>query len=441
MAPRTRDELIQAATDKAAAGYSALGLNPDGTPLQGAPGAPEGQQLQQTTGEPAPGDGTNPPAAPHDQADKQAAEPGVIDQDKAAQGAPADRGIPAVPANPETPPDVEIEQLQQNYNHLRSYADRTSGENSQLRGEVTQLKTQVADLKSQIQVLLSAQPTGQQGQPQDAAAAMRQDAGGDDTTGDVGSPAQTSTQPGNPSRKKEKLIALAEEFPDIGTAILEYADALEQETQDRIAKIEQTIDGQVKPVVETIIADTKRKAQSDIDAARKEHFAAIEQAVPQWRSMLYSGQVDEQGRQFLNPEFDNWLANHPSGNDYFRLLWPEDPKQGASASMVITILKEFAGSDHGKSTAQTIAEQRQQSAAGDLQGDRHPKPLVPDSTPKGAVERLKAGRPVTQADIQEVMKVCRGDAQKWVELWPLVQKAQQEHRIVVGGAGNPALYT
>lgn len=435
MAPRTRDELIQAATDKAAAGYSALGLNPDGTPLQGAPGAPEGQQLQQTTGEPAPGeDGTNPPAAPHDQADKQAAEPGAPDLDK------ADRGIPAVPANPETPPDVEIEQLQQNYNHLRSYADRTSGENAQLRGEVAQLKTQVADLKSQIQVLLSAQPTGQQGQPQDAAAAMRQDAGGDDTTGDVGSPAQTSTQPGNP-RKKEKLIALAEEFPDIGNAILEYADALEQETQDRIAKIEQTIDGQVKPVVDTIVEDTKRKATEDQERVVKEHYNKIAQAYPNWNAMIFNGEVDDNGAPYLTKEFDEFLLHHEAGSDYFRMLFPSKPGEGATAAMIIKILTEFAQSEYGKNHLQTIAEQRQQSAAGDLQGDRHPKPLVPDSTPKGAVERLKAGRPVTQADIQEVMKVCRGDAQKWVELWPLVQKAQQEHRIVVGGAGNPALYT
>lgn len=431
MAPKTRDELIKEATDKATEGYRSIGLDPDGNPIQDAPGAPGDQQSTQAGGEPAPGQVGQPePAAPHDQADKQAAALAGADPDKdnpgAAQAEPA-------PATGDTP---NVEQLQQNYDHLRSYADRTSGENSQIRGENAQLKNQVAELKSQIQILLSAQPTGQ-GQPQDAAAATQLDAGGEDSTGEVGAPAQTSSQTGTPSLKKEKLIALAEEFPDIGNAILEYAEELEQETQGRIAKLEQA----VRPVVDTIVEDTKRKAQSDIERVQKEHFDAIEKAFPQWQNMLYSGQVDEQGRQFLNPAFDNWLTEHPAGNDYLRLLWPTDPKQGASTGMVINILKEFAESDHGKTTPQTIAEQRHQSAKSDLQGDRRPKAIVPDTNPKGAIDKLKAGRPVTQADIQEVMKVCRGDAQKWTELWPLVQKAQQEHRIVIEGAGNPALYT
>ena len=412
--PRKKKDLIKEAADKAAEGYKLLGLDPEGKPLEAAPGATT-DQLQQAT----PGEEGQPAPSGTDKTDKQDA-----DKDEAIKET-------AAPDKPASAPDVE--QLQKNYDHLRSYADRVSGENASLKKEM-------ADLRSQIQILLSVQPPDQ-GQPQAKGADASQHGAGGEHTGDVGTQAQTSTQAETLQQKKERLRALADEFPEIGGVILEYIDALEQTTQTRITQVEQTLHSQVKPVVDTFVEDTRRRALEEAERKKKEHADAIAKAIPNWQSLVFDGdRTDESGRRYLNPAFDNFLLSHPAGDDYFRMLFPDEPGKGASAGMVIQILQEFAKSDYSKGLTQTIAEKRNNDAAGDLQNDRKPKPLVPDTGPKSAVDKLKAGMPVTQADIQEVMKLCRGDSQKWAELWPLVQKAQEEKRIVVEW-GNPALYT
>ncbi len=422
MAPRTKMDLIKEATDSAAEGYKILGLGPDGNPIQDATGAADPQQ--QAQGGPTPGqEGAAVPAAPSDQADKQTAGPAAPSTDKVGQEVSA------------SPPDAA--QLQQNYDHLRSYADRTSGENAQLRDENSQLKTQVADLKSQIQILLSAQPTDQ-GKPQQQAAASQQGAEVD-SPGDVGKPAQTSTQADNLAAAEESLGALAEEFPDTLGPLVNYLKEFRATYGNRITSMEQTFDTSVKPVMDTIVEDTKRKATEDQERVVKEHYNKIAQAYPNWKAMIFNGEVDDNGAPYLTKEFDEFLLHHEAGSDYFRMLFPSKPGEGATAAMTIKILTEFAQSEYGKNHLQTITEQRIDSAAGDLQRDRTPKPLVPDTSPKDAINKLRAGMPVTQADIQEVMKVCRGDNVKWAELWPLVQKAQSEHRIVPGG--NAQLYT
>lgn len=411
---RKKEDLLKEATDKVAEGMAALGLDVEGKPLQ--QNTPDASQNAEGN---APGEDTTASTkAPADQPDKPAGDDAVQDPDKAQQQ--GDRDFQAPPVDQS---DASQSQLQQNYDHLRSYADRTSSENAQLRKEN-------AELKSQIQILLTAQPAGQ-GQPHDKAAAQKEHgADGEDNSGDVGAQAETSTQMDKLANAEQALDALAEEFPDTLAPVVNYLKEFRTMYGDRITNVEQTFNTQVKPVVETITEDTRRRAQDEAETRQKKHYDAITEAFPSWNEMVFGSSTDGN----LSPAFEKFLTNHPAGADYMSLLFPTEPGRGASSGMVIQILSEFANSEYGKSIAENLARKRSADAEADLQGDRRAKSMVPDTEMKGTpVDRLKAGQPITRTDLQEIMKICHGDSVKWTELWPFVQKAQAENRIIDTG--------
>ncbi|HNQ86741.1 MAG TPA: hypothetical protein PLT33_12900 [Deltaproteobacteria bacterium] len=398
---RTTEDLINEAMDKANKGVEQAVEHAKSFVPFGAPGASQ-------TEEPAaaapvtPETPETPPATP---------EPEDKAQAQAQTEAPAQEKTPA-PQDKPIDYAAELEKLKKNYDHVRSYADRASGEKAELQRKVD-------DLTRKLNILLSATPQAQE--------PTRPPEPGGEPTGDTPVQGQPTPQAQKRMEMRKELEELAENFPDVMAPLLRYLDVMEESVKDEL--------GRVKPVVDSIVQDTRTRAEREFEEARNKAHSDIEKGLPGWKNLVFANPANIEEEPQVNPALINWLMSHENGDLYRVMLFPDPEKgeRGGSPASVVKILNEF------KATLDAPSQSRIDAASQDAQTIVQPKGFSPQQAGGTALERLKANGYVTYEEIQQIKSTYGGNPQLYSEIWPLAQKAFAESRVIYPGVspGHP----
>jgi len=262
----------------------------------------------------------------------------------------------------------EIKQLRENFAHLRSYADRVSAENAQL--------------KSRLQLL-----TRQKEEHSEPAESQ-----------DV-RPSDSGEEPGFQEQADQELAQLLEEYPDF-EPLVKSTDKKIKPLFDQIKELKE----QVKRLTDTINQDTLSVQQMKAAEEAEKHHRTIAEAHPDYLEIAES------------EAFQTWLDNHPLGSIYRPLLFPEPGQPGMTAKQVIAVLDEFKASRpeaRAAAARSQEASEREAAAAEDNEG----KIITGESTagsgePAGPVLRMS-----------ELDRIRRQDPHKFIAMKKDIQKA------------------
>jgi hypothetical protein len=450
MAGKSKQDKIQEAQDKLDKTLAGFG---GGTPApEGAEPSPSASPAAEAT--PTPTTGTPAPAAPGGDPGSGGA-PSTPGAPPAPQDNPAPAALPdgvqrqdapaALPGAPQPAgaggafDPSEITRLQQSYDHLRSWADRVSGENSTLKQDLADLRRENAELKQQVQVLLYA-PSGGPGSPAAAAPTTPPSTPASATTPTDVTPPAAPTSQDQFAEAMKSLEAAAAEYPDVLTPIMNAFTKMVGAYEQRISDIDQSV-RKVTPVIESFKETTRQNAISEEEAALREHFGTIDKGCPDWRNLVFVNPLDPASEK--NPKLHEWLQSIPEGHDYYTALFPDPGTPGGTAPFVVKILNEFKASPFGKTLDAQIRTERIQDAQGNLQGGAA-KPTVLTPTPQiqgdiGA--RLKAGGQITEAEKNAFLRKAHAESpQQFVEAVNLINDAQSKGLIIYSTAPGVAAY-
>lgn len=299
---------------------------------------------------------------------------------------------------------AKVVELQKNYDNLRSYADRVSGENRSLRDENDLLN-------SQMRVLLADRQRG--GQQPPAAETPT-------TPRDQAETAQIPAQRADES-DEDYLSRLTAKYRDLQEADADFSHIVRpllrviRDLETRVVQSEQNLRQQLDPVVQSMKTEIQQNAQERQRTAAERYFAAIADKHPDYHTTVTS----EAFAEFIN--------SHPLGQTYHQLLWPEEWGEGyrrGTAQEVIGILDVFkAHMGQGAQTPGAEQEQRraQQAEQRRLAAEEAVEPSVRSTVPVPQGD----GEVIRRSDIIKWSK----DPQLWKQNKQRVQEARMHGRI------------
>lgn len=315
---------------------------------------------------------------------------------------------------PEAAPDAtrellaKVEELQKNYDNLRSWADRVSGENSTLRGDNEKLT-------SQVSVLLADRQRGSQAPAPQPSAQPREGQSAE----------QVPTQRADET-DQDYLGRLVGRYQDLQDADADYGHIIRplikviHDLEKRVEASEQNVRSQLDPVMQSMQTEIKQSAEERQRTATQRYFAEIADKQPNYHQKLTS------------EEFANFIHSNPMGQTYQQLLWPEE-FQGArrgTAQEVIGILSVFDDwyASQGASDAARQQEQREQQEARQQARQQAAEEAVEPSIRPTAPAQQADGEAIKRSDIVKWAK----DPGMWKEKRHQVQQALSEGRVIEG---------